>query len=50
MSDKRFHLAANCYFYASDIDDAMEKLSEHFAKLGEDGLISAGTIEVTPDE
>lgn len=51
---KAFHLKADAGFFAEDIDDALKKLSKHFAEAREDnwedsGFIVAGNISIEPE-
>ena len=52
-----FRLKANCIFEAEDIDDAIEKLGDHFYNmfdseggLTDDHLFVGGEIEIKPEK
>lgn len=48
-----FVLIANCTFEAKDLDEALQKVAEHFLSLKEDGnpkLILGGTLEIKPEK
>lgn len=52
---KTFRLKANITFEAEDIDNAFQRLSNHFKEepdreLGESHFFKLGEIEVKPDE
>lgn len=53
-SERVFKLSADCTFMATDIVDAMERLSAHFASLARDknpsSILESGIIEITPLE
>jgi len=49
----QFKIIANATFSANDIDDAFQRLADHFQRMADDSLdaesiIETGTIEIRP--
>jgi hypothetical protein len=51
-TDKKFHFTADIVFEAKDIDDAINKLGDHFHALNDDDPIQSiehtGTMQIEP--